>query len=76
MSSLQKVTVEESSCDAEDVMGVTGLDETFGVLAAEVDDLGVVEVVQVVAGNHQQLAEAWRSIRILLRPIGHGFNSS
>lgn len=53
----ERGTIKKGSSYTEDVVGVTGLDDAIGVLAAEVDHFGVVEVVQVVAGHDQEFAE-------------------
>ena len=58
---LKFVTVEKCSSHTKDIVRVAGLDEAFGVLVAEVDDLGVVEVVQVVSGDHQEFAESCKN---------------
>ena len=60
----ERGTIKKSSSYTEDVVGVTGLDDAIGVLAAEVDHFGVVEVVQVVAGHHQEFAETCQRWKI------------
>ena len=53
-------TIEQGARHAENVVGVTSLDDAFAaVLVSDVDNLSVVQVVQVVAGDDQQLAEPW-----------------